>query len=378
MKKLALFSVLVLTSFFAISCGSQKVVEKTQPVETKTTTTTTAVVQQETEKKIEEPKAIIYKDIADSKDPVIETSATLKDDTGIGFNYEGQNVLDIDFSTAWCGTKEGVGDWISYSFKEPVQAEKLGILPGFGRDEKIYFKNNRVKELKAVFTDVDGKTSEKTFSFPDKYQMNFVDLADVKFKSVKFVVSDIYKVNSKPDTCIAELDFWSDYVKNEDATAAMNYYKKYKESEALRPYDFIGKIVFSDQEPDKCNNPRGFNKSERDGYGYLREDGTFIFFGTTIYVTAYVNDYGKEGDLVNVKTYRDVWGFDDENGPVPKGWQSEFHRSNIPVIKACDGKLYLNFEVDAIGVTGTGLGKSKLELYSKGKLVGTEYFYISQ
>lgn len=358
---------LVFASVLMIACSSQKVAEKMQQVETKSTVATK-----------DDSKAVVYKDISEVRDPMIEASATLKDDTGVGFNYEVKNLIDNDFSTSWCGTQAGVGDKVRFYFNDPVEAKKIGILPGFGRDESIYFKNNRIKELKATFTDEDYKTITKTFNFPDKYQMNFMDLGDVKFRAVEFYIGDVYRANKNSDTCIAELDFWSDYVKNEDATAAMNYYNKYKEDKALRPSDIVDKIVFSDQEPDKCNNPRGFNKSERDRYGYLREDGTFIFFGTQIYVTAYVNDYGKEGDLVNVKTYRDVWDFDGENGPESKGWQSEFHQSDIPVVKACDGKLYLNFEVEAMGVTGIGVGKSKLELYSKGKLVGTEYFYVTQ
>lgn len=362
MKKLALFFALVGTSVLMVSCGSQKVVEKTQPVETKTTETTTTVVQQETEKKIEEPKAIIYKDIADSRDPVIETSATLKDDTGIGFNYEGKNLVDNDFSTSWCGTKAGIGDWVSYSFKDPVQAKKMGVLLGFGRDESIYFQNNRVKELKAVFTDVDGKTSEKTFNFSDKYAMNFVDLADVKFKSVKFVISDIYKVNSNPDTCIAELDFWSDYVKNEDASAAMNYYNKYKESQSLRPKNIVSEILVSNNPPNKCGTPVKATSDFVD-----EKFGVALDAGATSYASAVINSYGKIGDKLTVKWYA---GARTEMAPE---WALVDTKNDVQVAADCSGKLYVNVSSDV-----PDWGVHRVEFFNGEKSVGSARFFLVQ
>ena len=176
MKKLALVLALVSASVLMISCSSKKVDEK---------------VQQETVKKTDESKAVVYKDVADVRNLELGASATLQDDTGVGFNYDSKNLMDNDFSTSWCGTKEGVGDKVRFYFNDPVEAKKIGILPGFGRDENIYFKNNRIKELKATFTDEDYKTITKTFNFPDKYQMNFMDLGDVKFRAVEFYIGDV-------------------------------------------------------------------------------------------------------------------------------------------------------------------------------------------
>jgi hypothetical protein len=353
MKKLALMFALVSASVLMISCGSQKVLEKTQPVESKTSTTTTTA---------NEPKAIVYKDISDVRDPVIETSATLKDDTGIGFNYEGKNVLDNDFSTSWCGTKAGIGDYISFNFKDPVQAGKMGILPGYGRDESIYFGNNRIKEMKAVFTDVDGKTSEKTFNLPDKYAMNFVDLADVKFKSVKLVVNDIYKASNDPDTCIAELDFWSDYVKNEDASAAMNYYNKYKESQALRPKNIVSKILFSNSAPNKCGTPVKATSDFVD-----EKFGVALDAGATSYASAVINNYGKIGDKLTVKWYA---GARTEMAPE---WTLVDTKSDIQVVADCSGKLYVNA---ASGVPDWGL--YRVEFFNGEKSVGAASFFLAE
>jgi hypothetical protein len=200
----------------------------------------------------------------------------------------------------------------------------------------------------------------------------------VKFRAVEFYIGDVYRVDKNSDTCMAELDFWSDYVKNEDATAAMNYYKKYKEDEALRPSDIVDKIVFSDQEPDKCNSPRNL-KGGPDGYGrYLDKDGSFVFFGLPVYVSAYVNEYGKGGDLVDLKWFSESLDFEAEDGPVHKSWDLAGVEKDVPVVKACDGKLYVHSKSSASNVTGTNLGSNKIEFYSKGKLIGTGNYNITQ
>lgn len=361
MKKLVLVFTLASASFLISGCGSQKVAEKVKTVEM-------PVVQQETVKKKDEPKIVVYKNVADVRNLDLTTSATLQDDTGVGFNYEGKNLMDNDFSTSWCGTKKGIGDAIVYTFKEPVKAKKFGILPGFGRDEKIYFKNNRVKELGIVFTDVDGKMTDKLVSFPDKYQMDFVDLSDAKFQSVSFVVTDIYKGDESSDTCIAELDFWSDYVKNEDATAAMNYYNKYKEDEALRPKNIVSEVLISNNAPNECGTPV---KSSSD---FVYENGVSmdkygmsLNVGDHVYASVVVNEFGKIGDKLTAKWYAGA------KPDMPPGWTLVDTNKDVPVTEDCNGKLYLN-----VTSKKPFWGGYRIKFFNGEKEVGSANFSMAQ
>ncbi len=334
------------------------------------------------------PIEVDYQDITKLKDFYIETSSVLIDKTNIGFNYEGTNVNDNDFSTAWCAEKQ-LDESISFVFGSPVQAERVGIMPGFGRDEKIYFQNNRIKELRAIFTSPSGEESEKTFVLPDNYAMYFMELDGQKFISIKFVVEDVYKGSKYTDTCISELDFWSDYVKNEDADAAMNYYKQYKEKTALRPYDIVGEILLSDAKNDSCKNAVKSVGVDNGGYSYDVED-TPSFIHDSVYVSGVINEYGKDDDEVDLKFYKALY---DMNVTDEATGGAKFLRwvlvdsSSIKVSKTCDGKLYAHYKYSPFDILyadddyywGEGsypLEEHKVVFLKNGRMIASRKFYF--
>ncbi|PIZ76306.1 hypothetical protein COY05_01535 [Candidatus Peregrinibacteria bacterium CG_4_10_14_0_2_um_filter_38_24] len=294
------------------------------------------------------------KPIAEVKNYQVEVNSVLVDNTGIGFNYEGEMVSDRDFSTAWCSEK-GLGGKISYVFSTPVKASGFGIVPGFARDEAIFKQNNRVHGMQMYFDDVKGNV----VTLEDKYGMQFVDFDGEKtFKKITLEVEELYSGSKYDDTCISEWDFVSDYVQNKDAVAAKGYYENYKKKDALKPYDIVGEISVSDVTTSACNNP------EKASGLVLEENGVKKYPGwKRLYVAANVNEFGSISDVVDLELYY-------------KGWDGQWYISDSalssPVVKACNGGLYSNFEV----YTGYYDSEYLMKFYNKGKLVGSKEIVV--
>lgn len=281
----------------------------------------------------------------------VEVDSVLVDNTGIGFNYEGEMVSDRDFSTAWCSVVKDAGGEISYVFASPVKASYFGIVPGYARDEVIYNQNNRVKSFKLSFDDKEFKT----FNLEDKYGMQFVDFGGEQvFKKVSLLIDGVYPGSKYKDTCVSEWDFVSDYVKNKDDVAAKSYYENYKKKDALKPYDIVGDITVSDVTTEACKNP------EKPSDLVIEENGVTKYPGWKIlYVAAHVNQYGSVSDVIDAELY-----YKDFDGQ----WRIVDSALSAIVEKACNGGLYSYIEV----YTGYYDSEYLLKFYNKGKLVGSK------
>ncbi len=315
------------------------------------------------------PLAVPVVSVTEPRDYLFTASSTLVDDTNIGFNYEPAMVSDGDFSTAWCRASGDTKPSIVFDFSRPVKADKFGIVPGFARDEKIYKQNNRIKKATLLFDDKDPMEVE----FKDEYGMQFLVLDGKEFSKIKLVIDDVYKGNKYDDTCISEWDFASDYVQKGDSAAAMNFYVKEKKADALRPYDIINVVDFSMDPPDKCGNPvRGYSDPASAEAGYA------MLWDLPVYLSASVNEFGREGDKVEVRWYSDQLKLVGDD-VVHQGYILETVQKDVPVIKACDGKLYVHTSLYDFSHNNLMWdGKDKAEIYSQGKFVGFGYFNLSQ
>lgn len=352
MKKSFLIIALVSASVLMIACNSKNAEEKAPVVETKPSIVGKEVVTEKNEPK----KEIVYKDIAQVKDPVIETSSVLKDDSG--FNYEGKNVVDRDLSTSWCGAK-GIGDTVSFSFKDPVKASVVGMIPGFGANRSSYFENNRIKTLKIYFSieNEDGSSykSDWVYNLTDAYSMFFVDFGDQQFKDVKFEILDVYPGSKYQDTCISEVDFWSDFVKNKDANGAVDYYNK---------DNIVSEVLVSDVAPDKCGTPVTPSESFKD-----ENFGIAITHRDNLNASAVINQYGKVGDKLTAKWY----GTYGPLGSETLNWKLMDTQNDVPVVADCNGKLY------AIASSlEPKLGPYRVEFFNGEKSVGSASFFMPQ
>lgn len=349
---------------------------------------------------------------------VASSDTTLVDNTGYGFAYDASNVLDQDFSTAWCQSElnpEVDGPFaggITLTFSESPAGEMVGIVPGFARDETIYFQNNRIKQL--VLLDGASPILEDNivFNLEDSYGMQFFQLPEGVGESLKFYVSDVYPGSKYDDTCIAEMDLWSDYVENEDSEAAYNYYLENKEAQSLRPVG-INDLAMSfgaegnDDEPShlvaKTLNSCGqinqtvfesemsgndttyfwadtgdwayvHNDFEGEGGGYWSLSTWSSSAGNVPAVSVEMNEWAKEGDLVTIK-WIDHYLINMETGETG----SRLIDSEEVSVKLCsDGSLHASSILSKNEGEHSFWGGGEVEVYFNDRLLGQTDYSLPQ
>jgi len=159
------------------------------------------------------------------------SSSELEDTTDYGFKYGPESAIDQDFSTAWCREPHDLTQRWGIDFGESILPGTVGIQTGFARSEEIFAQNNRVKTAELHY---DGELVE-TLEFEDTYDMQFMELPDWPVTEISLYIIDVYPGSKYDDTCISEVDFWSDYVQEQDADAAYIYYIDVKAGDAIRP-----------------------------------------------------------------------------------------------------------------------------------------------
>lgn len=123
------------------------------------------------------------------------------------FNYSVENIIDNDISTSWVEGAEGCGqmEWIEFSADTEQKVSQINILNGYCKNQDIYTKNNRIKEVKVEFD--DGTYS--THTLKDKYnEWNFIKFDKEHIcKKIKIYIISVYEGSHYNDTCVSEIDF---------------------------------------------------------------------------------------------------------------------------------------------------------------------------
>ena len=128
--------------------------------------------------------------------------------------YGAENVYDGDNRTAWVEGKsdDGVGEYLEIELKEESSIKGILISNGYYKNTDVYYRNNRVKEVKLTFSD----GSSKIYELED----NFLETCDIQFdepvvtSTIKVEILSVYKsksLNGKKaydDTCITELEVY--------------------------------------------------------------------------------------------------------------------------------------------------------------------------
>jgi len=330
---------------------------------------------------------------------IAEGSSELKDDTGYGFAYSAANVLDLDYSTAWCpNMAEDAIPVLTLNFPEPTKLSTVGIVGGFARDEDIFFKNSRLKTVEVWYDDQPEALGE--LHFEDKYEMQFFQMPEDSVKSVKFKVMEVYSGSKYKDTCVAEIDFWSGWVSQKDAVAAVNYYEEYKASSSIRPVgvDKVD-IIFAREDLGvnvddltlDCGQIDMTNviKQEWDGgFDYLWKydidkheiygDGSHEFLGRysdgwwnassgeSPILSVLLNNSAKEEDVFTVKWI--------QTGFILPGFIPVLVEEKEIKPKVCeDGSLYLS---DALSKAGAAT--FRVEVYYGSKLITSQIVSLAQ
>ncbi|MFA6528388.1 MAG: hypothetical protein WCT46_02500 [Candidatus Gracilibacteria bacterium] len=138
--------------------------------------------------------------------------------------YDDYNVFDTNYATSWCSDSTDSQPSISVGFEadHPSSPKTVGIMPGYAETEILFFENNRAKTIEMTVND-DPSTTQ-TLEFTDEYEMQFFDIDFNNITKLSFKILDTYPGSKYNDTCIAEIDVWSGWVKEKDASVALAYY----------------------------------------------------------------------------------------------------------------------------------------------------------
>lgn len=149
--------------------------------------------------------------------------------------YPGINAVDRNPSTAWVEGKNGngVGEWLSFKIDAntylptttPFSVERIGIIPGYAKNQKTWSENNRVKSLLVVVytpqtsiaiipkkeiewvayrMNLKDESKLQIFEFPaDKIAFNECPMT----VTVWLKIEGVYKGTKYDDTCISEVVF---------------------------------------------------------------------------------------------------------------------------------------------------------------------------
>lgn len=125
--------------------------------------------------------------------------------------YFPENTVDKNPATSWnegvSGT--GIGEWLMYTFSGPRKLSRVGIIPGYAKDDKRWYGNHRIKL--ATISASDG--SQVQVSFADSPQVQYVDLNGpsanyIEVSWLKIQIDDIYPGTKWDDTCVSEVEIW--------------------------------------------------------------------------------------------------------------------------------------------------------------------------
>lgn len=138
----------------------------------------------------------------------VESNSILSDiyDNGGINEYGPHNVLDSSLTTCWAEGDSGSGQgcYIKLYGDEIVTVNKIEIVNGYSKSEELFYKNNRVKELRISFSDGTEKNIILSGEFSE--QPNHIILDEpIQTTYIKFEIISVYKGNLYDDTCISEI-----------------------------------------------------------------------------------------------------------------------------------------------------------------------------
>ena len=117
--------------------------------------------------------------------------------------FEGTNLFDEDFSTAWAYGGPGKGEWLIAYFEKKRWIREVRIIPGYGQLEGMYKYFNRPRHVTVYFSD----GTKQQFELKDRLEMQFLKVKPTQTKYVKIDVDSVYKGIYPDVTYISEIEF---------------------------------------------------------------------------------------------------------------------------------------------------------------------------
>jgi VWFA-related protein len=120
--------------------------------------------------------------------------------------YQAAHLTDGKDATCWAEGADGpgVGEWVQFGFDAPKTLKAFQIIAGYTKTDAIYRANNRVKQVKVVFS--DGASQVVDLADKSGPQRVLID-RDKPTRSVRFVIMDVYRGSRYNDTCVSEIVF---------------------------------------------------------------------------------------------------------------------------------------------------------------------------
>lgn len=117
--------------------------------------------------------------------------------------YSAYNLVDDDPKTAWVpvSSKSGIGEWVEFSFDDPMKVDNLKIINGYVKSDIAFSNNNRVKTATLEFSD----GSKKTILLKDTSKTQIIQIGK-KTKTIRLTISEVYKGKVYDDTCLSDID----------------------------------------------------------------------------------------------------------------------------------------------------------------------------
>ena len=203
--------------------------------------------------------------------------------------YYPYKAIDGNEKTAWVEGVDGsgIGEWISNIFGglylySGRNYEKIKIFNGFGENEELWQKNNRVKKLKIIYPN----NQEHIVELEDIFGYQIIDLPEIiKLKEngyAKLEIMDVYKGTDFDDTAISEVRLLGlidgdviedDLIYNENYIFAKNYkmYNRLKGKILLKVED-LGKAYYINP----ANRTMSYLNRPADAFQIMREQGIGI------------------------------------------------------------------------------------------------------
>jgi tetratricopeptide (TPR) repeat protein len=117
--------------------------------------------------------------------------------------YSVRNIIDEDSKTAWVpdSKKSGIGQWIEFSFDDPMPVNTLIIVNGYAKSNETFKNNNRVKSATIVFSD----GSKQKISLQDTMEPQEIKIVKITQK-IRISINEVYKGIKYDDTCLSEIN----------------------------------------------------------------------------------------------------------------------------------------------------------------------------
>lgn len=118
--------------------------------------------------------------------------------------HKPNRAFDGDLSTAWVegASGYGVGEELTVAFGKNYTISGMTIYAGYQKNEDIYYKNSRPKDITVMF----GDFSVESFTLQDYLGVQHIEFSSPKdTSSVTIIIDSVYPGNKYEDTVISDI-----------------------------------------------------------------------------------------------------------------------------------------------------------------------------